>query len=178
MTHAYPIEVVNLLAALVGMVLLLWALYDAAKDANGLRAAGQNGPRSVIAIGNVLRGGFRVLLAFFFSTGGFVAVMLPPPPDFEVSPEAKLALVIGRWVVIAATAVIVLDAFVERWYRRKYVRTLRGRFVPPVLFAPPPGRVEPGVIYPDPLERRKDYGLTTKTTRRSTDPPPPTEPKA
>jgi hypothetical protein len=134
--------------------------------------AGQNGPRTVIAIGNVLRGAFRVLMASFFVTGGIAGVLLPPPPDFEVSPEAKISLHIGRWVVIAATGLLLVDAFVERWFRRKYVRALRGSFISPHAFAPPPGIFDPTETYPDPIALRKDAGLVPNPQRRATDPPP------
>lgn len=169
--NAYRVEIVQVTTSAIATFILLWALYDASKDASGLRAAGQNGPRTVIARGNVLRGLFRLLMSFFFVVSGVASVLLPPPPDFsDISDEAKLSLQIVRIMLIASTGLLLIDAFVERWFRRKFVRALKGRGpLPEALFAPPPGIFDPTASYPDPMERRKDAGHTANPVRRSTD---------
>lgn len=156
MEHAYPLEAVQLAASVVTTCILFWALYDAAKDSMELRDAGVNGPRSVIAIGNFMRGVFRLLMSFFFVTAGIASVLLPPPPDFEVTPQAKLSIQIVRWVLLSSTALMLVDAFTERWSRQRYVRAAMGRGR-----APAAGQ--------DPVDMRKDAGRVENPSRRKSD---------
>ena len=130
MPHAYGIELAQTIASMATTLILLWALFDAAKDAAGLRAAGQNGPRGAIAIGNVLRGIFRVVMALHFDLGGVLSILLPPPPPVPDG-ELQIAMLGSRIILLSATGVLLVDAFVERHYRRKFVRALNMKPTPP-----------------------------------------------
>jgi hypothetical protein len=129
--HAYWIELIQLLAAVAAVAHLLWALYDAWKDEIKRRKAKVNGPLEAVALGNVIRGIFRVTKSILFLVGGVASVLLPPPHEVPLLTDGtfsdeKIAIVIGRAVLILATVLLMADAIVERWFRQKHARALRG----------------------------------------------------
>lgn len=136
--NAYGIEIAQALGSIAATLILLWTLYDAAKDASGLPPAERFGPRGAIAIGNVHRAVFRVLMSMFLAGAGLASIFLPPPPPplyvvLVNSPEMRLGALVVRGVILAVTTILLVDGFSERMFRHRYVRSLRasGRDVAP-----------------------------------------------
>jgi hypothetical protein len=136
--NAYSIEIAQAAGSIAATLILLWTLYDAAKDASGLPTAERFGPRGAIAIGNIHRAVFRVLMSMLLTGAGLASMFLPPPPPplYRVlanSPEMRLGAIVVRGVLIAVTAILLVDGFSERFFRHRYVRSLRasGRDVAP-----------------------------------------------
>jgi hypothetical protein len=127
--NAYPVEVFQAASSIVALVILIWAAYDVVKDAMGVPQKDRLGARWTLAIGNVHRAFFRLMKAIVLAGVGISALFLPPPPPifqaFIDSPEMRLSAFVVRMGIIVVTALMLVDAFVERAFRQRYVRTLR-----------------------------------------------------
>jgi hypothetical protein len=127
--NAYLIEVIQTLMSFVATLVLIWAAYDAGKDALGLPSDERFGPRGILAIGNIHRAAFRLLGSFILTISGVVSIFLPPPPPAMASlfdsPDLRFGSFIVRGAMIVLTAIILVDAFAERFFRQRYIRSLR-----------------------------------------------------
>jgi hypothetical protein len=128
--NAYMVELVQAGISCLASVVLLWALYDAAKDAMGLPPVERFGSRGTLAIGNIHRAVFRMLTSLILTIVGIASLFLPPPPPpiFQLlvdQPEMRLGAFIVRGGIILVTAILLIDAFAERFFRQRYVRSLR-----------------------------------------------------
>jgi len=123
--HADSLEVWQAVASLSATVVLLWALYDATRDALVVASDPQ---LSSLAIGNVLRSSARVTKAMLFAFAGVACLFLPPPP-VDTGPTATAMLVL-RSSIMGATGIILLDSLIERYVRQRFIRNLgKGRRV-------------------------------------------------
>lgn len=127
--NAYSVEVLQALTSVAAMAILLWAAYDVSKDAMGVPSKERFGARWTLAIGNVHRAFFRLTKGIVLAVAGVSGLFLPPPPPIYRalmdSPEMRLSAVIVRVAIMLVTGLLLADAFVERTYRRRYVRALR-----------------------------------------------------
>lgn len=142
--NAYIIELVQVVAAVIGLLFSVWSLWDANKDRDALRAAGINGARSTLVRSNVRSELKNVLVFTFYLVAGVAGVLLPPPLNFNddqvnaivtllrehqevawLANQQELAARIVRGVLIGATIVKMIVTALERYERQKYFTYIR-----------------------------------------------------
>jgi hypothetical protein len=142
--YANGMEFIQVMAAFAGIVFSLWALMDATRDSMALASAGSNGPRSVIAKGNIYTEFERLIVHFLLFIVGLCSIFLPPPFGIGQSVDSPELLqhTITRSVLIAITVLKVIGAIRARWERNQFVRKMsasgRNPHTPPCALAPPP----------------------------------------
>lgn len=120
--YAYSTEVVQLLFAAGALVYLAWAVWVSYRIDRSRRRLGQDGALGNISTANLLRAGFRVLKALMFLAIGIVSVLRPPPyPVYEpidviINSDLADGIASVRWLIMAATVLLLLDSIVERWF--------------------------------------------------------------
>lgn len=119
--HAYPLELLQLVGALVGVVLNAYALIQARKDTDALRDSGINGSRKIVADGNVQQELIRLVVQVLLVVVGAASVILPPPsPDM---PEMFLwSGYITRVVLLLITFLIAFKSVLDVKDRRTLLR--------------------------------------------------------
>lgn len=173
-THSSGLELFQATTALAGVSISVWALTDAVKDAMALRMSGVNGPRSIIASGNIFTEVERLFIHGILFLVGFASVFLAPPyaQGEAIAGEELLQHVLLRLGLIAITVLKVAAAIRARRERALFVRRMSlggyNETLPSVALAPPPGVLsehDPRLLRKDagknknPLPRRdEDYG--------------------
>lgn len=117
--YASGMEVVQLLAAMVGLGLAMWGIWLSIEDAIELTDTPPEDLRRLVALGNM-----RGQLARMSAHGvlvfvGVVSILLPPPPA-EIIPGAITELEQSTFIrlgLIIVTTILVLDAIFERRQR-------------------------------------------------------------
>lgn len=121
--YASGMEVVQLIAALVGLALAMWGIWLAIEDAIELTDSPPEDLRRLVALGNMRGQLARMSVHGVLVFVGVVSILLPPPsPGPDVIPELEQATMI-RLGLILVTTILVLDAVFER--RQRYVFTER-----------------------------------------------------
>lgn len=127
--NAYGVEIVQAVTSVAALIILLWAVYDVVNDAMKVPTPDRSGARWMLARGNMHRAFFRLSKAIVLAGVGMSALFLPPPPPiyagFMDSTEMRLGAFVVRMGIVLVTALILIDGFVERMFRRRYVRALR-----------------------------------------------------
>lgn len=156
--HSNAMEIIQTLGAAAGVCFSIWAMLDALKDAMALRFSGANGPRSVIASGNIITEIERLVIHMILLLVGVASVLLPPP-DFQGEPVSSPELLqhtLTRVALISITVVKVSGAMRMRRERNRFVRSMSvpgpgySKTTTAAELAPPP----PGAS--DPRLQRKD----------------------
>jgi hypothetical protein len=126
LSTASGVEWVQVSAALAGTILSLWALFDASKDAIALADSGSNGPRQLIAVGNLRRESVRLVINLTFVVVGIASLFLPPPHTAADMPHDELLqLIISRMGLTVVSVATAIDGLWDRHHRRQFVRALR-----------------------------------------------------
>lgn len=124
MTHAYPAEIVQLVAALFGVALNGWGLYDAYVDLLVLTKAGLNGTRRLVAASNIWQEGLLLAVQVVFVIIGITSVVLPPPPLVNAVSESEMyrGMVIVRLCLVISTGLLAFKCLLDRKHRRMLMR--------------------------------------------------------
>lgn len=124
--NAYLVEVLQTLTSFAATFILIWWLYDTARDLAVQSVFDRRDRRGTIAYANMHRACFRLLKALVLAGAGIASLFLPPPPPVAcgalITPELELNSMIVRGAIIAVTILILVDASVERYFRTKYAR--------------------------------------------------------
>jgi hypothetical protein len=159
--HANAMELIQTLLSACGVAFSVWALIDAVKDSMALRMSGINGPRSIIANGNIMVEIERLGVHSILFLVGFASVFLPPPygENQTVGSPELLQHTITRIGLIGITVLKVFAAVRARRERNLFVRRmdLLGYIhgTPKCAMAPPPGSSQ-FLPQDDPRLLRKD----------------------
>lgn len=125
MTYAYPSEIFQLVAAIMGVVFTCWALWDAFCDYQAVLESGLNGDRKDIAQSNIEQEALRVLICLLLVVWGVISVLNPPPnPPESEFPELERIVETGRYLVSAVTAIVMVKSALDRRDRRRLLNHL------------------------------------------------------
>jgi hypothetical protein len=139
--HANPLEITQLVFAVIGVLIAFLSLIDSAKDSVALSLSGINGPRRIVASTNFSAELERLVVQVLLMVIGIVSVLLPPPFSPGVVPgEEGLQPMIVRVILVVITVVKVFAGVSQRYARRKFTREWASG--PSAALAPPPGFFE------------------------------------
>jgi hypothetical protein len=110
------LEVSFLLVSLTTLIVSMYSLHEAIVDETWLTTRDNNGPRKVIADGNVREEGFKVgMSAVMVGASVLALIMAPPPPNYSQLPQSLTFLI--AWITVGVL-MITSSAF-GRIVRRK-----------------------------------------------------------
>jgi hypothetical protein len=118
--HAYPIELIQLELAVLGLAFNLWGWSDAWRDRRlVLRSvATLTFERDIISKKRIYTETLVLLLQIIFIIVGALGVIYPPPPwAAHVPPDVIARVAIYRGLYLAGTACLVGITAVGRWMR-------------------------------------------------------------
>lgn len=160
--YANGMELAQTITAMIGVSFSVWALFDAVKDSMALTMSGANGPRRVIATGNIYTELERLAVQSVLFIVGLISIFVPPPfwPDLPVPQGELLQHTMTRIGLILITVIKLFSAIRTRRERGMFVRKMTAfgynPKTPAVALAPPPGITEPVHPCDDPRRLRKD----------------------
>lgn len=108
--HAYPIEQLQLLIALVGSGENVSGLWHVFTDLQLLKSKRVNGLRLIVARNNVYQEVIRLTVQLLLVVVGVTSVLLPPPPPMADFTDGMTAIRITRVCLIAITILLALKS--------------------------------------------------------------------
>lgn len=106
--NASRMELIQLIAACVGLAFGVWGLTAAVRDTQ-LTGSADVDPRRLIALANVRRQVMRIIVHALLVFGGISSVILPPPPTISESTQSIILHVVLVIVTIFLTVDYAMD---------------------------------------------------------------------
>lgn len=125
--HAYPVEIIQFIAASVGTAASLWGTRDAWRDLRFLYLTGMNGHRLFIAKKNYFEEWMRLILHVLFLTSGLFSVLAPPPSIAAPLPTENFHQLWISRTVMAVASIILMIKSVRDNKDRKHLRSMLDR---------------------------------------------------
>lgn len=119
--HLNAIEVTFAVTAFVVCSISLYSLRQAILDQTALISANVNGPRKLMADGNVREEVMRLGVGSVMFVAAICALFLePPPPTYQVAPQSLVFVV--AWCCVGF--LMIISSTLERLTRRKLIRAV------------------------------------------------------
>lgn len=108
--HSSGLEWAWVVASIIAATLSLYALIDATKDAAFLVAVGANGPRKIVADGNIRQEFSRLLKSVISLMAAMASLFLaPPPPGYAQLPQSQVSLIAWILIMVVMAGASLLD---------------------------------------------------------------------
>lgn len=96
--NAYPIELAQMLVAVVGVYYSTRGIIEAWRDLQFLEVSGLNGARSFVASRNIFEETVRLIIHLLLLFNGIIVVLYPPGPGLVLPADRYFQMMVTRWV--------------------------------------------------------------------------------
>lgn len=126
----FLVEIVQVVAAAVGLGFTAFTVHDAWLDAEAVRISEKNGARKLVAAASLRMGWHRTILQVLFLVIGIVALCIPAPPGLmfaEAGPRLGWLILSNHGLFFIATLLLSGHSVTERIDRHALILAWKAR---------------------------------------------------